>query len=142
MAIATASEFARHGILSPIGDIFSFLYGSLEIMLRHITPNHPDFIYSHLAVILWAVKFLSAVIGVTANNGTLIAAFNDALHTLSVNSHYFFGNISGDTGMSYIAKHSYLELTNNTPLAEDLSVKFARALNSTIIFVMKAFEYL
>ena len=142
MAIATISDFVVRGILSPISDIFVLIYGLNEPIIRHLTPDHPNFIYSHFAIAMWITKLLGAIIGETANNGTLTAAFNDALHTLSTNSNDFFGNITGKSGMSYIAKHSYLELLNNKPLAQDMAVKFIRAVNSTVIFIMKAFEFL
>ena len=144
MAIATISDFVVRGILSPISDIFVLIYGLNEPIIRHLTPDHPNFIYSHFAIAMWITKFLSAVIGLTASPqyGNLTAAFNDALHTLSTNSNDFFGNITGRSGMSYIAKHSYLELLNNKPLAQDMAVKFIRAVNSTVIFIMKAFEFL
>lgn len=142
MPIATISEFVRVGILTPISDIFVLIYGLTEPIVSQLTQDHPNWIYSHFAVLLWVTKFLSAVVGLTASNGTLTAAFSDTLHTLSTNSNDFFGNITGKSGMSYIAKHAYLELVNNKTLANDLAVKFARAINSAVIFIMKAFEFL
>jgi hypothetical protein len=130
------------GILTPISDIFVLIYGLTEPIVSHLTQDHPNWIYSHFAVLLWVTKLLSAVVGLTVSNGTLTAAFNDTLHTLSTNSNDFFGNFTGKSGMSYIAKHAYLELVNNKTLANDLAVKFARAINSTVIFIMKAFEFL
>ncbi len=142
MPIATISEFVGDGILTPLSNIFILVYGLTEPIVSQLTQDHPNWIYSHLAVLLWITKFLSAVVGLTATNGTLTAAFNDTLHTLSTNSNDFFGNFTGKSGMSYIAKYSYLELVNNKTLANDLAVKFARALNSVVTFIMKAFEFL
>ncbi|HDL90406.1 MAG TPA: hypothetical protein ENG14_05835 [Thermodesulforhabdus norvegica] len=130
------------GIIQPIQDMFVIMYGLTEPIISQLTSEHPNWIYSHIAVLAWLVKFLSAVVGATASNSTLVAAFNDTLHTLSVKSNTFFGNLSGKSGMSYIAKHAYYELLNNKTLAIDLSTKFVRALNSTVTFVMKGFEFL
>jgi hypothetical protein len=140
--IATVSDFVLKGIIQPIMDMFVAMYGLTEPIIAQLTSEHPNWIYSHIALLGWLLKFLSATIGATASNSTLVAAFNDSLHTLSVKSNTFFGNLSGKSGMSYIAKHAYLELLNNKTLAADLSAKFMRALNSTVTFVMKGFEFL
>lgn len=139
MAIAAIGEFVRYAILIPLSDMFVLIYGLLEPIIRHLTPDHPSFIYSNLAVVLWNAKLLSSIIGLTAQNGTLTAAFNDTLHTLSVNSNNFFGNITGKSGMSYIAKHAYIELTSDKALANEMAVKFVRVLNNTVIYIMEAF---
>ena len=142
MPIATASEFVLRGIIPPIMDLFEVIYGLTEPIISQLTSEHPNWIYSHIALLAWTTKFLSAVIRETANNSTLINAFNDTLHTLSVKSNTFFGNLSGESGMSYIAKHAYYAILNNQTLAVELSTKFVRALNSTVTFVMKGFEFL
>lgn len=142
MAIATVDEFVIRGIIQPLKDAFIAMYGLTELNIAQLTPEHPNMIYSFVALFAWTAKFLSAVIGETANNATLVTTFNNTLHTLSVKSNIFFGNYSGKSGMSYIAKHAYMVLQNNKTLSIDLSEKFLRAMNSTTTFVLKAFEFL
>lgn len=142
MPIATISEFALRGITYPIRDFYMSLYGYIETLLPVLPPSHRNFIYSVIALSAWLIKLLAAIAGETARNSTLTSAFNDTLHTLSLNSNNFFGNYSAKTGMSYIAKHAYYNLINNSTLAEDLTTKGMRAINSTIRYVLKAFEFL
>ncbi len=134
MPIATAEQFALNGILIPINDLFILIYGLLEPITRHLIPEHTNFVNSWLAVAAWSTKFFSAVIFETASNSTLLTAFNDTLQTLSDNSTYFFGNITGESGMSYIAKYSYIALQNssNAQFSEELAVNLVRAVNSTV----------
>ncbi|AAB89149.1 MULTISPECIES: hypothetical protein [Archaeoglobus] len=142
MPIAAATDFALNAILRPISDIFVLIYGLLEPINAHLIPEHTNFIYGQLSLLLWGTKFLATILGVTANNATAMANFTDVLHTLSENSYHFFGTVEGESGMAYIAKHSYIELSQNQQLSEDMAVKFARAVNSTIIYFVKVFEYL
>jgi len=142
MPIATVDEFVIRGIIPPIKDAFITLYGLLELNTAHMAPNHPNIIYSSVSALAWIAKFLGVIIRETASNSTLVTTFNDTLHTLSFKSNTFFGNYSGKSGMSYIAKHAYMVLQNNKTLAIDLSEKFMRAVNSSVIYVLKAFEML
>ncbi|WP_456330482.1 hypothetical protein [Archaeoglobus sp.] len=142
MAIASATDFALNAILNPISDFYVLIYGLLEPINKHLIPEHTDFIYGQLSVLLWGTKFLAAIMGVTADNTTVLSNFTDFLNTLSENSYHFFGTAEGNGGMAYIAKHSYIELTQNKQLSEKMAVGFARALNNTIIYFVKALEYL
>jgi len=141
--IATAEQFALYGILMPINDLFILIYGLLEPITRHLIPEHTNFIASWISLAAWMTKLLSNVIFKTHINETLLNAFNDTLHTLSTNSTNFFGNISGSSGMSYIAKFSYIALQNssNAAFAEEVSVNLIRAVNSTVIYIAKALEF-
>uniref|UniRef100_A0A7C3MEY8 Uncharacterized protein n=1 Tax=Archaeoglobus fulgidus TaxID=2234 RepID=A0A7C3MEY8_ARCFL len=142
MPIAPVGEFVVRGIIQPIMDQFATSYGLTEPILARLTSEHTDWIYSHISLLAWIIKFLAAVIWETANNSTLVYTFSDFLHTLSVNSNTFFGNLSAESGMSYIAKHANYELLNNKTLAVEAASKFARAWNNTVTYVMKAFEFL
>lgn len=142
MAIASASEFVLHAILNPISDLYVLIYGLLEPINRHLIPEHTDFVYGQLSVLLWSTKFLAAIMSVTATNATVLANFTDFLSTLSENSYHFFGTIEGESGMAYIAKHSYLKMMQDEQLSERLAVGFARAVNNTIIYFVKVLEYL
>jgi len=142
MAIASATDFALNAILNPISDLYVLIYGILELINKHLIPEHANFIYSQLSVLLWGTKFLSAILNVTASNATVLTNFTDFLNTLSENSYHFFGTVEGNSGMAYIAKHSYIELIQNKEISERLAVGFARALNNTIIYFVKVLEYL
>ncbi|MEM0302788.1 MAG: hypothetical protein QXI54_06440 [Archaeoglobaceae archaeon] len=142
MPIARASEFVARGILQPIQDSFILIHGMLEPIMSTLPPTHPDFIYGLMAIQVWLVKFLAAIMGVTAQNQTLVAAFNDTLRELSVNYTNFFGNFTGNTGMAYIANQSNLNFTTNKPLAYNITVDFFRALKSLVMYIAKAYEFL
>ncbi|WP_202319559.1 hypothetical protein [Archaeoglobus neptunius] len=140
--IANATDFALNGVLTPISDFFALIYGMLELVTKHITPEHTDFVYAQISAILWVVKFFGAIADLTASNSTLLFAFADTLHSLSTNSRGLFGDIDGLSGISYIARHTYIELTQNKQISEEIAVRFVRAMNSTVIYFMKVFEFL
>ncbi|MCS7143568.1 MAG: hypothetical protein NZ879_00930 [Archaeoglobaceae archaeon] len=142
MPIAPASEFVARGILQPIQDSFILTHGMLEPIIGTLPPTHPDFVYGLLAIQVWVVKFLAAIMSVTASNQTLVLAFNDTLRELSVNHTNFFGNFTANTGMAYIANQSNINFTTNKPLAFNITVDFFRALKNVVIYISKAFEML
>lgn len=142
MPIATAADFVINAILNPISDIFVLIYGLLEPINRHFIPEHTNIVYGQLSLLLWGTRLLSAVMGVTASNTAVLSNFSDVLHTLSENSHHLFGTVEGESGMAYIAKQSYIELTQNKQLSEEIALNFARAMNNTVVYFAKVFEHL
>lgn len=142
MPIAPVSEFVSNGILSPINSIFIITWGLLEPITRHLTVDHSNFIYAWLCVSTWTLKLLSAIIGVTATNATVLQEFNKTLVTYSLNYENFTGNIAGTKGMSYIAKHSYFELNNASKRINTtyMAMNFTRALNAIIKYSLKSLE--
>lgn len=140
MCIATAGEFITYAVLSPIIDMLAFMHGLLEIAVRNFTPDYAKFLESQLAVAAWSMKIFSGILAETRSNETLLTTFNDTLHTMAVESPNLFGNLSGRAGMSYIAKHAYLQLSNDSMLAERIGAEFFKALNTTSLLMAKIFE--
>lgn len=142
MPIAPVSEFVSNGILAPINSLFIITWGLLEPITRHLTVDHPNFVYAWLCVSSWSIKLMSAILGVTATNATVLEEFNKTLVTYSLNYENFTGNIAGTKGMSYIAKHSYLELNNASKRDATiyLTINFTRALNAVIKYSLKSLE--
>lgn len=143
MPIGTVNEFVWNGILNPINDIFYTIYLVFSLMYEHATPDFPEYVYARLSVIAWLIKFLSSVVSMTATNDTLLNAFNDALRAYSLDYENFTGTIQGTSGMSYIAKYSYIELTNASRRddAIALAINFSRALNVTAHYIGKLFQF-
>ncbi len=142
MPIAPVSEFVTNGILNPINSMFIITWGLLEPITRHLTADHPNFIYAQLCVLTWILKLLSTIVGVTATNATVLQEFNKTLVTYSLNYENFTGNIAGTRGMSYIAKNSYIELNNASKKNDTtyIAINFTRALNAVIKYSLKSLE--
>lgn len=142
MPIASIHDFVVRSILQPIQDSFIFTYGMLEPILDTLPQTHPDFIYGLISIQVWILKFLAAIMGVTASNQTLVLAFNETLRQLSINSTTFFGNYTAESGMAYIAKYANLNFTTNKTLAQNITVDFFRFLRALGMYLAKAFEML
>ena len=142
MPIAPVSEFVTNSILTPINSIYIITWGLLEPIIRHLTADHPNFIYSQLCVLTWTLKLFSTIVGVTATNATVLQEFNKTLVTYSLNYENFTGNIAGTRGMSYIAKNSYIELNNASKMDNSIyiAINFTRALNAVIKYSLKSLE--
>ncbi|MEM0203465.1 MAG: hypothetical protein QXO16_05855 [Archaeoglobaceae archaeon] len=142
MPIAPVSDFVWNGILSPINDSFILIAGLIEPIIDLLTPDHPNFIYAILSVLSWMIKLLSSILSVTTSNDSLMQNFSNFVATYSKNYENFTGNIEGTQGMSYIAKHAYLELTNASKResATEIAVNFMRALKNSVEFFLRALE--
>ncbi|MEM2346410.1 MAG: hypothetical protein QXN49_07605 [Archaeoglobaceae archaeon] len=142
MPIAYISEFVSNGILTPINMLFIITWGLLEPIIRHLTTDHPNFIYSWLCVFTWLIKLMSVILGITATNATVLQEFNKSIVYYSIDYENFTGNIAGTRGMSYIAKNAYIELNNQSKKLNTtyLATNFSRALNAVIKFSFKSLE--
>ncbi|MEM0022595.1 MAG: hypothetical protein QW672_01130 [Archaeoglobaceae archaeon] len=142
MPIAPVSDFVWNGILSQINDSFILIAGLIEPTIDLLTPDHPNFIYAILSVLSWIIKLLSSILSVTTSNDSLMQNFSTFVSTYSTNYENFTGNVGGTQGMSYIAKHAYLELTNTSKRdrTTEIAVNFMRALKNSLEFFLKALE--
>ncbi|MET1125129.1 MAG: hypothetical protein ABWW66_07740 [Archaeoglobaceae archaeon] len=142
--IAPVSEFVWNGILTPFNNLYILTWGLLEPIVSALPPDHPNFVYANLSVLVWFLKFLTSIVAVTAMNSSAFAEFNSFIVTVSENYENFTGTLSGESGMTYIAKHTYLELTNESKRenSTEIAVNLARALNATVHYVMKTFEFM
>ncbi len=144
--IALATDFAYHALIVPFKNLCMLTSLTMELLAESVEPSS-EFLYSQICLITWILAFINSLLTQTLpeNNLKIFEEFNSTVRDLSLNSTYFFGNVSADSGMSYIAKNAYLAMKNpisreRMEYVNETAISFANALNSTIYYMAKVLE--